>query len=61
MTGGLALDTGLLAAIREEMVNEKVTVEAVNHPDSIHAGAIGAAIWGAFRHQKLATLGAEAA
>jgi bcr-type benzoyl-CoA reductase subunit D len=61
MTGGLALDTGLLAAIREEMVNEKVTVEAVNHPDSIHAGAIGAAIWGAFRHQKLASLGAKAA
>jgi bcr-type benzoyl-CoA reductase subunit D len=61
MTGGLALDTGLLGAIREEMVNEKVTVEAVNHPDSIHAGAIGAAIWGAFRHQKLASLGAKAA
>jgi len=61
MTGGLALDTGLLAAIREEMVNEKVDVEAVNHPDSIHAGAIGAAIWGAFRHQKLASLGAKAA
>jgi len=61
MTGGLALDTGLLAAIREEMVNEKVTVEAVNHPDSIHAGAIGAAIWGSFRHQKLASLGAKAA
>ena len=61
MTGGLALDTGLLAAIREEMVNEKVDVEAVNHPDSIHAGAIGAAIWGAFRHQKLGSLGAKAA
>jgi benzoyl-CoA reductase subunit D len=61
MTGGLALDTGLLASIREEMVNEKVEVEAVNHPDSIHAGAIGAAIWGAFRHQKLASLGAKAA
>jgi benzoyl-CoA reductase subunit D len=61
MTGGLALDTGLLAAIREEMVNEKVTVEAVSHPDSIHAGAIGAAIWGAFRHEKLASLGAKAA
>ena len=61
MTGGLALDTGLLAAIREEMVNEKVTVEVVNHPDSIHAGAIGAAIWGSFRHQKLASLGAKAA
>jgi benzoyl-CoA reductase subunit D len=61
MTGGLALDTGLLAAIREEMVNEKVNVQAVSHPDSIHAGAIGAAIWGAFRHDKLASIGAKAA
>ncbi len=61
MTGGLALDSGLLAAIREEMVAEKVNVEAVSHPDSIHAGAIGAAIWGAFRHEKLASLGAKAA
>jgi benzoyl-CoA reductase subunit D len=53
ITGGLALDTGLLAAIGEEMVNEKVGVTAVSHPDSIYAGAIGAALWGAFRHAKL--------
>jgi NAD-dependent dihydropyrimidine dehydrogenase PreA subunit len=53
LTGGLALDTGLLAAIQEEMVNEKVKVEARSHPDSIYAGAIGAALWGAFRHAKL--------
>jgi len=59
LTGGLALDNGLLAAIREEMTNEKVNVDAVSHPDSIHAGAIGAAIWGAFRHEKLRTLEAR--
>jgi benzoyl-CoA reductase subunit D len=53
MTGGLALDSGLLAAIQEELVKEKVKVEAVSHPDSIFAGAIGAALWGAFRHEKL--------
>ncbi len=35
--------------------NGKVDVK--NRPDSIHAGAIGAAIWGAFRHDKLARLG----
>ncbi len=35
--------------------NGKVDVNS--HPDSIYAGAIGAAIWGAFRHQKLAQLG----
>jgi benzoyl-CoA reductase subunit D len=61
LTGGLALDTGLLAAIREEMVNEKVKVEARSHPDSIHAGAIGAALWGAYRHDKLKQLEAVAA
>ena len=54
ITGGLALDTGLLAAIQEEMVNEKVNVTAVSHPDSIYAGAIGAALWGAFRHAQAA-------
>jgi len=53
VTGGLALDTGLVAAMREEMVNEKVNVDVASHPDSIYAGAIGAALWGAFRHGKL--------
>jgi benzoyl-CoA reductase subunit D len=56
VTGGLALDTGLMAAIGEEMVNEKVNVKAVSHPDSIYAGAIGAALWGGYRHQKLQEL-----
>ena len=59
ITGGLALDTGLLAAIQEDMVAEKVTVTARSHPDSIYAGAIGAALWGAFRHSKLAELEAQ--
>jgi len=61
LTGGLALDSGLLAAIQEEMVNEKVKVEAVSHPDSIYAGAIGAALWGAFRHARLRELEARQA
>ena len=58
MTGGLALDTGLLAALNEEIEGQKVSVDALSHTDSIYAGAIGAAIWGAFRHEKLAKLGA---
>ena len=61
LTGGLALDTGLLAAVQEEMVAEKVAVTARSHPDSIYAGAIGAALWGAFRHERLADLQAVAA
>ena len=36
-------------------------VEVKSHPDSIYAGAMGAAIRGAFRHGKLAQLGQLAA
>jgi benzoyl-CoA reductase subunit D len=62
LTGGLALDSGLLAALREELVNEKMKdLTAVSHPDSIYAGAIGAALWGAFRHEKLRALEQRAA
>lgn len=60
LTGGLALDSGLLAAMQEELVNEKVAVTVRSHPDSIYAGAIGAALWGAYRHAKLAGLEARA-
>jgi benzoyl-CoA reductase subunit D len=57
LTGGLALDEGLLAALQEELVNEKIAgLTAVSHPDSIYAGAIGAALWGAFRYRKLKEL-----
>lgn len=61
MTGGLALDDGLLAAMQETMQREKVAVQVTAHRDSIYAGAIGAALWGAFRHEKLARLDALAA
>jgi benzoyl-CoA reductase subunit D len=56
LTGGLALDVGLFAALNESAAEQKVTVRLLYHPDSIYAGAIGAAIWGAFRHEKLARL-----
>jgi len=56
VTGGLALDPGLIAALREELADQKISAAVSSHPDSIYAGAIGAALWGAFRHQKLARL-----
>ncbi len=56
MTGGLALDTGLVAALNEAMVKEKVSSVAKSHPDSIFAGAVGAALWGGFRFEKLQKL-----
>jgi benzoyl-CoA reductase subunit D len=61
MTGGLALDAGLLAAVQEEMANEKLSVAVASHPESIYAGAIGAALWGAYRHAKLRELEERAA
>ena len=43
--------------MQEEMVAQKIAVNVQTDPDSIYAGAIGAALWGAFRHRKLAALG----
>jgi benzoyl-CoA reductase subunit D len=60
MTGGLALDTGLVEAMKQAMAREKVSIPIESHPDAIYAGAIGAALWGAFRHEKLARLTVQA-
>ncbi len=56
VTGGLALDVGLIAALKEEIADQKIEADIRSHPDSVYAGAIGAALWGAFRHEKLARL-----
>jgi benzoyl-CoA reductase subunit D len=53
VTGGLGLDSGLVAALAEACAGSKIAVEVKSHPDAIYAGAIGAALWGAFRHEKL--------
>ena len=59
VTGGLALDTGLVAALAEEVAAMKETrITVRSHEDSIYAGAIGAALWGAYRFEKLAAAGA---
>jgi len=58
MTGGLALDAGLVAALVEDIAASKDMRTVVrSHPDSIYAGAIGAALWGAFRFEKLRARG----
>ncbi|HUY83757.1 MAG TPA: BadF/BadG/BcrA/BcrD ATPase family protein, partial [Steroidobacteraceae bacterium] len=58
VTGGLALDAGLVAALGEEagnMKNMAATMRA--HPDSAYAGALGAALWGAYRFDRLVERG----
>jgi benzoyl-CoA reductase subunit D len=57
VTGGLAADQGLLAAMRDAATAQGANLEIRAHPQSVAAGAIGAAIWGAFRARKLARKG----
>lgn len=57
LTGGLAQDAGLRAALEEALEKQKSKMVIKDHPDSIYAGAIGAAIWGAFRYRKLEETG----
>ncbi|HSF14723.1 MAG TPA: benzoyl-CoA reductase subunit D [Vicinamibacteria bacterium] len=57
VTGGLAADVGLLQAMREASEEQNVAIEIRAHRQSVLAGALGAAIWGAFRFRKLAEKG----
>ncbi len=56
LTGGLAADEGLLAAINDELAADPRAkarpLSLVAHPLSVYAGALGAALWGAVRHAK---------
>ena len=57
MTGGLAADSGLRAAIQETLRDANKHFDVRTHEDSILAGAIGAALWGAYRHDILVARG----
>lgn len=54
LTGGLANDVGLQQALRERLASDGWEMEVTTHPHAVYAGAIGAALWGGFRHLKLA-------
>ncbi len=53
ITGGLAADEGLTEAMQERAAADRLHVTLHTHPRSIYAGAIGAALWGAYRHRVL--------
>ena len=56
VTGGLANDTGLIQAMREEAERAaRSALTFVTHPASVYAGAYGAALWGHYRLEKLGT------
>jgi len=54
ITGGLSADIGLTQALNEKIVEEKLSLRIQTHPQAIYAGALGAALWGAYRHRVLA-------
>jgi benzoyl-CoA reductase subunit D len=61
VTGGLALDTGLLHCLVEQ-VNQgsgkgTAALTVRTHPDAVLAGALGAALLAARRHAQLERLG----
>ncbi len=53
LTGGMALNKGMIQAIDETLKESSKRFTILAHPDSIYAGAIGAALWGGFRDLKL--------
>ena len=57
LTGGLAADSGLKAAVEETLAEQNRNFDVRVHPDSILAGAIGSALWGAYRHEILSRRG----
>ena len=59
ITGGLAADAGLAESMRELVTEEEMDLAVHTHPHSIYAGALGAALWGGFRHRVLARRAAK--
>jgi len=56
-TGGLACDVGLVRAMSDMLAEDGSTTQVRTHESSIHAGALGAALWGAHRYRKLEARG----
>jgi benzoyl-CoA reductase subunit D len=55
VSGGLASDIGLLAALRDALdkKTDLAKLEVVTHESAIFAGSIGAALWGGYRYRKM--------
>ena len=53
ITGGMGQDEGLVEAIREQLSERNLSLDIFPARECQAAGAIGAALWGGFRHHKL--------
>ena len=60
VTGGLSADTGLVAELAAASQGKGGEIEIATAKEGALAGAIGAALWGAFRSERLAALGVGA-
>jgi hypothetical protein len=52
-TGGHLTDVELAEALRQKVAEDKLAIEIRTDPRSVYAGALGAALWAAFRHRVL--------
>ncbi len=53
LTGGMAMNKGMIQAIEELAKESKYEFEFRTSPDAVYSGALGAALWGGFRYLKL--------
>lgn len=53
LTGGMAQDQGLVAAMRELSGEKNMNIDIFPAQTCYAAGAVGAALWGGYRHYKL--------
>lgn len=58
LTGGMAQDVGLVQVIKEMTDERNLNLDIYSSTNCYATGAIGAALWGGFRHHKLLEVGA---
>ncbi|MBV6405626.1 MAG: benzoyl-CoA reductase subunit D [Flavobacteriales bacterium] len=53
LMGGIAMNIGMVDAMEELSREGRKPLRMVTHPDAIYSGAIGAALWGGYRHHRI--------
>lgn len=53
LVGGMAENKGMIEAIKKQLKLKNPDTDLIAPSDAIYSGAIGAAIWGGYRYQKL--------
>lgn len=53
LVGGMGMNEGMVQAVEELAKESKYEFQFLTHADAIFSGAIGAALWGGYRYNKL--------